>query len=82
VTDAALRRCVGSEDVTDGLAQCLGAIEDAEHALADIESAVVGLPEEAARAALLSGVSSGRAKPPDPPASRFLIEGLVCKRSP
>jgi hypothetical protein len=37
--DAALDRGVDAEDVVDGLAQRLGAVEDDQHALVDIEAA-------------------------------------------
>ena len=40
VTNIALDGRVGTEHVTDGLAQRLGAVEDAEHALTDIQAAV------------------------------------------
>ena len=39
MADAALDRGVGAEHVTDGPAQRLGAVKDAQHALLDIETA-------------------------------------------
>jgi hypothetical protein len=38
VADAALYRGAGAEHATDGLAQCLGAVQDSQHALLDIEA--------------------------------------------
>jgi hypothetical protein len=40
VTDAALHRRVIAQHVTDGLAQRLGAVQDTEHAPADVQAAV------------------------------------------
>jgi hypothetical protein len=40
VTDAALHRRAGTEHVTDRLPERLGAIEHAEHALADVQAAI------------------------------------------
>jgi hypothetical protein len=40
VAHAALDRRVGAEDVADGLAQRLGAVDDDQHALLDIQAAL------------------------------------------
>ena len=40
VTDAALHRRVDAEHVTDRLAQRLGAVDDHEHALPDVQAAL------------------------------------------
>ena len=40
VTDAALHRRRGPNTSSDGLAQRLGAVEDDEHALLDVQAAV------------------------------------------
>ena len=40
MADAALDRGVGAEHVTDGPAQRLGAVKDAQHALLNIQTAL------------------------------------------
>jgi hypothetical protein len=49
VADAALDRGVDAEDVVDGLAQRLAAVEDDEHALVDIEAAAGEVREQRGR---------------------------------
>src|SRR3954469_23797662 len=46
VTDAALHRRMDAEHVPDGLAQRLGAIDDHEHALLDIQAALDEVREQ------------------------------------
>ena len=46
VADAALDRRVDAEDVADGLAQRLGAVEDDEHALLDVQAALDEVREQ------------------------------------
>jgi hypothetical protein len=46
VAHAALDRRVGAEDVADGLAQRLGAVDDHEHALLDVKAALDQIREQ------------------------------------